>query len=144
MLAILQRRLAWQWWRHLLVLLVLFFAAGQVKLSSVLQQEPRGLIFFALSLLSIFASRKHFHQFKQSVISLGKEPQRLLEIGLWQDYFLVRQKALWFASMPTYCAVIGATLGLESIAKALLLLCSLLLFWLYRTPRQVWYVPAAV
>lgn len=144
MLAILQRRLAWQWWRPLLVLLALFFAAGQIKFSTVLQQEPWGLLFFVLSLLTIFASRKCFHQFKQSLISLGKEPQRLQEIGLWQDYFLVRQKALWFASLPTYCAALGATLGLETIAKALLLLCSLLLFWLYRTPRQVWYVHSAV
>lgn len=143
MLATIQRRMAWQWWWQLSVLLLVLLGLGRFTLAAPLAQEPRGLIFFALSLLSLFASRRPFHQFKQSVIRLGQNPQRLQSLEAWQDYQRARGRALWVASVPAYCGAIGALLGLESLAAALLLLCSLLLFWLYRTPRQLWFVSAS-
>lgn len=139
MLTIVKKRLAWQWWRQLFLLLAPVFALNRLEYSSVLEQQVWGLTVFVLSLLSIFASRGCFHRFKHTVIRLGQDSQRFTRTSGWQEYFIVRQKALWVASIPAYCAALGAPFGLETIAKVLLVFCSLLLLWLYRTPRQLWF-----
>lgn len=139
MLAQLQRKLAWQWWRSLVVALLLFFVVGRFDLSKILKQEPWGMVFFALSLLTLFVSRSSFHRFKHAVIELGQQAQRFEHVELWDGYMRVRGVALRWAMLPVICATLGVVLGLEPIAGFLLLLSSLLLFWLYRTPRQLWY-----
>lgn len=102
------------------------------------------MLYFALGLLTLFFSRTHFHAFKRAVIALGKDPQRFEAVEHWSDYLRVRGKALWVAGLPAFTAVPGLLIGLEPVAGFLLLLCSLLLFWLYRTPGQLWYRAGSV
>ena len=49
----------------------------------------------------------------------------------------VRRKALFGASLPAWIGVPGVFAGLNGVALILLGVTSLVLFWLYRIPRQL-------
>src|SRR5690554_3727036 len=84
-----------------------------------------------------FLSRSPFNTFKAVLVEFSVAlPQRLPR--LWQTYFLVRRRALLAAMLPAAMAFAGRLLGLEKTPVLLLVLTSLLLLWLYRTPRQLW------
>lgn len=132
-----------QWWSVVLALLLTFVLVRRLPASTALAEEPWSLLFFVLAMLTCFASRRCFHRFKRTVIDMAGEPARLRQVQGWHGYLLVRRHALWLAALPAVCAILASPLGLPLTPAFLLLLCSLLLLWLYRTPRQLCYIAAA-
>jgi hypothetical protein len=59
------------------------------------------------------------------------------EAQAWADLRRVRRRGLLVASLPGWSAALGALCGLEPIARLLLVGASLVLFLLYRIPRQL-------
>ncbi|WP_133539748.1 MFS transporter [Thiopseudomonas denitrificans] len=130
-------RSAGQWWLALLVLAAILLVPLPFRLTALLQHSLAGLIFFVAGLLTVFFSRSPFNTFKSVLVEFSVAvPQRLPK--LWQTYFLVRRRALLTAMLPAVAALLGRLSGLEQTPVLLLCLTSMLLLWLYRTPRQLW------
>lgn len=130
-------RSALQWWLTLLVLVAILVVPLPFEPPTLLQHSLAGLIFFIAGLLTVFFSRSPFNTVKSVLIEFSVAvPQRLPK--LWQTYFLVRRRALTAAMLPAAAAFAGRLLGLEQTPILLLWLTSLLLLWLYRSPRQLW------
>ncbi|TDQ36191.1 hypothetical protein DFQ45_11458 [Thiopseudomonas denitrificans] len=133
----LRLRSAGQWWLALLVLAAILLVPLPFRLTALLQHSLAGLIFFVAGLLTVFFSRSPFNTFKSVLVEFSVAvPQRLPK--LWQTYFLVRRRALLTAMLPAVAALLGRLSGLEQTPVLLLCLTSMLLLWLYRTPRQLW------
>lgn len=130
-------RSAGQWWLALFVIVVLLVVPIPVRRLTVLQQPPGSLVYFVAGLLLLFFSRSFFHAFKCAVVAFdGADATQ--QAQLWSRYFQVRRRALLVAMLPAVAALVGRLLGLEEVPVVLLWLASLLLLWLYRTPRQLW------
>lgn len=128
---------ALQWWLALLVLAVILQVPLPFAPLELLQHSVAGLVFFIAGLLSVFFSRSPFNTFKTILVEFSVAvPQRLPK--LWATYFQVRRRALLIALLPAAAAFAGRVLGLEQTPVFLLCMTSLLLLWLYRTPRQLW------
>lgn len=128
---------AGQWWLALLLLVAILKMPLPSGLPALLQHSLIGLIYFVAGLCSVFFSRSPFNTFKSVLVEFSVAvPERLPK--LWQTYFLVRRRALLMALLPAFFALLGRLLGLEETPVLLLWLTSLLLLWLYRTPRQLW------
>ncbi len=133
----LRLRSAGQWWLAILVLAVILLVPLPFKPLTLLQHSVAGLVFFIGGLLTVFFSRSPFNTFKAILVEFSVAvPQRLPK--LWQTYFMVRRRALLTAMLPAAAAFVGRLLGLEQTPVLLLLMTSLLLVWLFRTPRQLW------
>lgn len=133
----LRLRSAAQWWLAALVLAAILLVPLPDTFPALLQHSVAGLVFFVTGLLTVFFSRSPFNTFKAVLVEFSVAlPQRLPR--LWQTYFLVRRRALMAAMLPAVMAFAGRLLGLEQTPVLLLVLTSLLLLWLYRTPRQLW------
>lgn len=130
-------RSAGQWWLALFVITALLAAPIPVQRLAVLQQPPGSLVFFVAGLLLLFCSRPFFHAFKRAVVAFSGADARQ-QAQLWSQYFQARRRALLVAMLPAVAALVGRMLGLEEVPVVLLWLASLLLLWLYRTPRQLW------
>lgn len=129
---------ALQWWAAVLVLLAILLMPLPFELPAVLRHAWGGLLFFVVGLLTVFFSRTPFNTLKTILIEFSVAvPQRVPK--LWCSYFQVRRRALLIAMLPAAMALIGRLLGLEQTPIFLLWLTSLLLVWLYRTPRQMWH-----
>lgn len=129
---------ALQWWAAVLVLLAILLLPLPFERLTILRHQWGGLAFFVLGLFTVFFSRSPFNTLKAVLVEFSVAvPQRLPK--LWQTYFQVRRRALLIAMLPAAMALIGRLLGLEHTPIFLLWLTSLLLVWLYRTPRQMWH-----
>ena len=130
-------RSALQWWSALLaVFAVLLVPLPTAHKLAVLSQPPGSQVFLFVGLLTLFFSRSNFHHFKRAVVAFsatnGKPRSQL-----WHEYFCVRRSALLLALLPAMAALLGRMLGLDEVPQFLLCFASLLLLWLYRTPRQL-------
>jgi hypothetical protein len=59
------------------------------------------------------------------------------EAEAWARLRRVRRRGLLIASLPAWFAAAGALLGMEPVARLLLVFGSLVLLVLYRIPRQL-------
>lgn len=126
-----------QWWLALLAVALLLATPLPFTPATLLQHSLASLVFFVAGLLTVFFSRASFNTFKRILVEFSVAvPERLPK--LWQTYFMVRRRALLIAMLPAAVAFVGRLLGLEQTPVLMLGLTSLLLVWLYRTPRQLW------
>ena len=133
----LRYRSARQWWLTLLALIVLLVIPLPFQPLAILQHSLASLVFFTAGLLTVFFSRAAFNAFKLVIVEFSVAvPGRLPK--LWQKYFAVRRRALLTGMLPAATGFVGRLLGLEQTPVLMLVLTSLLLLWLYRTPRQLW------
>ena len=102
-----------------------------------LQVEFVSLLFFVVALCLLFLNAKPFQRFKHAVIAVGAARDSEAEPAAWQDLMHIRLQALWYACIPAWSAALAKVLGLEMPVVVLLALASPVLFWLYRTPRQL-------
>lgn len=132
-----RRTLRVLWWLQLAVavLPVWLFPAASFNLG--LQVEFVSLLFFVVALCLLFLNAKPFQRFKRAVIAVGAARDSEAEPAAWQDLMHIRLQALWYACIPAWSAALAKVLGLEMPVVVLLALASPVLFWLYRTPRQL-------
>ena len=67
----------------------------------------------------------------QKALDTAQEP------AAWDALARARQRALLAAGLPTWIATLAVFVGLEGVPLLLLVLSTLVLFYLYRIPRQV-------
>lgn len=132
-----RRTLRVLWWLQLAVavLPVWLFPAARFNLG--LQTEFVSLLFFVFALCLLFLNAKPFQRFKHAVIAVGAARDSEAEPAAWQDLMHIRLQTLWYACIPAWSAALAKVLGLEMPVVVLLALASPVLFWLYRTPRQL-------
>ena len=58
-------------------------------------------------------------------------------LAAWDHLAQVRRRALLAAGLPAWIAALAVFVGLEGVPLLLLALSTLVLFYLYRIPRQV-------
>ena len=132
-----RRTLRVYWWLQLAiaVLPVWLFPSAIVDLDQ--HRELASLLFFVVALFLLFLNAKPFQRFKHAVIAVGQSRDTEREQAAWQHLMHIRLQALWYACVPAWSAALAKIMGLEMPVVVLLAVASPVLFWLYRTPRQL-------
>ncbi|SFP18404.1 MFS transporter [Pseudomonas borbori] len=131
-----RRRLALAWWSQLaltlapLLVLDLLFAADR-------QLTVLAMPLFIAGMASMFVSLPLFHAYKHALIATEKHLDTPQEPSAWLALAARRRLALLGAGLPAWIAAIAVFAGLEAIPLTLLALSSVVLFYLYRIPRQL-------
>ena len=93
--------------------------------------------FFIAGMLSMFVSLRFFGAYKRGLIATQKALDTPQEPEAWAQLARVRHRALLVAGFPTWIATLGVFFGLEGVPLFLLSVSTLVLFYLYRIPRQL-------
>jgi len=125
------------WWLQLAVAMlpVWLFPSAIYDLGA--QIERVSVLFFVVALTLLFLNNRPFQRFKHAVIALGKVRDTEQEAAAWQYLMHCRLQALWYACLPAWAAALAKLLDLEMPVIVLLAVATPVLFWLYRTPRQL-------
>lgn len=131
-----RRRLARAWWWQLGLTLVPLFGLnllfGADRHVGVLSMP-----LFIAGLASMFVSLPLFHAYKHALIATEKALDSPAEPAAWSALAARRRLALFGAGLPAWIAALAVFAGLEAIPLILLALSSVVLFYLYRIPRQL-------
>lgn len=132
-----RRTLRMLWWLQLAVAMlpVWLFPSAIYDLGA--QIERVSVLFFVVALTLLFLNNRPFQRFKHAVIALGKVRDTEQEAAAWQYLMHCRLQALWYACLPAWAAALAKLLDLEMPVIVLLAVATPVLFWLYRTPRQL-------
>jgi hypothetical protein len=128
-----RRRLVRDGWLRIVLLVVPVLLLGRLPPLA----EQGALVSFALGLVALFPSLGRFTAFKHQLIATEQALGSDREAQAWAALRRVRRRGLQVASLPGWSAALGALCGLEPIARLLLVGASLVLFLLYRIPRQL-------
>ncbi len=131
-----RRRLALAWWLQLALMLAPLLLV-EVLAGDTPPREPLLMPLFIVGLLSMFVSLPLFHAYKRALIATGNARDGGDEALAWNRLGLHRRNALLGASLPAWFAAAALLAGQELIPLLLLTLSSLVLFYLYRIPRQL-------
>lgn len=131
-----KRRLSFNWWQYLalalLPLFVLNLVFGQVPLLPVLAMP-----LFIAGVASMFLSLRYFHGYKHALIATSKALDTPEEPAAWITLAARRRTALLVAAIPAWVGALAVFVGLEAVPLFLLALSTMVLFYLYRIPRQL-------
>ena len=131
-----KRRLSFNWWQYLalalLPLFVLNLVFGQVALLPVLAMP-----LFIAGVASMFLSLRYFHGYKHALIATSKALDTPEEPAAWITLAARRRTALLVAAIPSWGGALAVFVGLEAVPLFLLALSTMVLFYLYRIPRQL-------
>ena len=132
-----RRTLRMLWWLQLAVAMlpVWLFPAAVYDLGE--QTETASIVFFVVALSLLFFNNKPFQRFKHAVIAVGVARDTPQEHAAWQHLMHLRLQALWFACLPAWAGTLAKILGMELPVVILLAISTPVLFWLYRTPKQL-------
>lgn len=131
-----RRRLALAWWWHLAVVLAPLFVLN-LLFGADQQVGVLSMPMFIAGLASMFVSLPLFHAYKHALIATEKALDSPAEPAAWLALAARRRLALLGAGLPAWIAAIAVFAGLEAIPLVLLALSSVVLFYLYRIPRQL-------
>ena len=132
-----RRRLSFSWWQQLLLtLLPLVLVCGVFGSAEPLLPELAMPLFIA-GVASMFVTLRTFGPYKHGLINLQKALDTPQEPAAWDELARARQRSLLAAGLPTWIATLAVFVGLEGVPLLLLVLSTLVLFYLYRVPRQV-------
>ena len=132
-----RRRLSFSWWQQLLLtLLPLVLVTWLFGKSEPLLPELAMPLFIA-GVASMFVTLRTFGPYKHGLINLQKALDTPQEPAAWDELARARQRSLLAAGLPTWIATLAVFVGLEGVPLLLLVLSTLVLFYLYRIPRQV-------
>ena len=132
-----RRRLSFSWWQQLLltllplVLVTWFFGKSEPLLPEL------AMPLFIAGVASMFVTLRTFGPYKHGLINLQKALDTPQEPAAWDELARARQRSLLAAGLPTWIATLAVFVGLEGVPLLLLVLSTLVLFYLYRVPRQV-------
>ncbi|TFF03321.1 MFS transporter [Pseudomonas sp. BCA14] len=132
-----KRRLSFNWWQYLaLALLPLFMISllfGQAEPMLSILAMP----FFIAGVASMFLSLRYFNGYKHALIATSKALDTQNEPAAWITLAARRRTALLVAALPAWIGALAVFVGLEAVPLCLLALSTLVLFYLYRIPRQL-------
>ncbi|WP_248805534.1 MFS transporter [Pseudomonas sp. MWU13-2100] len=132
-----KRRLAVGWWKQLVLSVLPLFVAnwffGQAEPLLPVLAMP----FFIAGVASMFVSLRFFGAYKRSLIATQAALDTPEEPAAWIELASVRRKALVVAALPTWIGTLAVFVGLEAVPLMLLVLSTVVLFYLYRIPRQL-------
>lgn len=132
-----RRQLSHDGWLYLVLMI------GPVLVSSRFGQLPGGFVehlalpLFAAGLVLLFLNLPRFTAYKHALIATETASGTDAELAAWSALRAVRLKALRVAALPAWVAAVGSPIGLEPVAQLLLTCGSLVLWLLYRVPRQL-------
>ena len=132
-----KRRLSFAWWQHLVIalapLLVLAWAFGGMAPLIPMLAMP----VFLAGVASMFLSLRYFHGYKHALIATSKALDTAEEPAAWITLAARRRTALMVAAVPAWVGALAVFVGLEAVPLFLLALSTMVLFYLYRIPRQL-------
>lgn len=132
-----RRILRMLWWLQLAVAMlpVWLFPAAIFDVGE--KTELFSFVFFVVALCLLFLNVRPFRSFKHAVIALGQVLHTEQEPDAWQHLMHARLQALWYACIPAWAGALAKIFSLELPVVFLLAVATPVLFWLYRTPRQL-------
>lgn len=132
-----RRTLRMLWWLQLAVAILPVWLLPADVYDVGEHVHTASFVFFAFALCLLFLNNRPFHRFKHAVIAVGAARNTPDEDAAWQHLMHLRLQALWFACLPAWAATLAKILGMEMPVVVLLAITTPVLFWLYRTPKQL-------
>lgn len=120
------------WWGWLALCLLPWLLLGPIDIN--LGLPPMAI--FLTGLFALFPSLKAFSAFKRALWTMS-ERDEAAETSRWAALQRAQSWGLYWASLPAWLAALGSLSGLGGVACLLLVLGSLMTFFLYRIPKQV-------
>ena len=132
-----RRRLSFSWWQQLVLTLLPLLLANFLFGESAPLLPFLKMPLFIAGVASMVVTLRFFNPYKHALIALQKSLDTAQEPEAWATLARVRYPALLVAGLPTWIATLAVFVGLEGVPLLLLVVSTLLLFYLYRIPRQV-------
>ena len=132
-----KRRLSVGWWKQLVLSVLPLFVANWFFGRSEPLLPVLAMPFFIAGVASMFVSLRFFGDYKRSLIATQAALNSPQEPAAWIELANVRRKALVAAALPTWIGILAVFVGLEAVPLILLVLSTVVLFYLYRIPRQL-------
>ena len=132
-----KRRLSFAWWQYLALALLPLFVINLVFGRAESLLPVLALPFFIAGVASMFLSLRYFHAYKHALIATAKALDTPEEPAAWIALAARRRTALLVAALPAWIGALAVFVGLEAVPLFLLALSTMVLFYLYRIPRQL-------
>lgn len=132
-----KRRLSFNWWQYLALALVPLFVINLVFGQAESLLPVLAMPFFIAGVASMFLSLRYFNGYKHALIATSKALDTPEEPATWITLAARRRTALLVAAVPAWIGALAVFVGLEAVPLFLLALSTLVLFYLYRIPRQL-------
>ena len=132
-----RRRLSIAWWKYLALALVPLFVLNGLFGQGAGILPVLAMPFFIAGVASMFLSLRYFHGYKHALIATSKALDTPEEPAAWMTLAARRRTALLVAAVPAWIGALAVFVGLEAVPLFLLALSTLVLFYLYRIPRQL-------
>lgn len=132
-----RRRLAVNWWQYLALALLPLFVINLVFGKTEPLLPVLAMPFFIAGVASMFVSLRYFNGYKHALIATQKSLDTPEEPAAWITLAARRRVALLIAGLPAWIGALAVFVGLEAVPLFLLALSTLVLFYLYRIPRQL-------
>ncbi|MCX9154094.1 MULTISPECIES: nuclear FMR1 interacting 1 family protein [Pseudomonas] len=132
-----KRRLSFSWWQYLALALLPLFVINLVFGRGEALLPVLAMPFFIAGVASMFVSLRFFNGYKHALIATSKALDTPEEPAAWITLAARRRMALLVAALPAWVGALAVFVGLEAVPLFLLALSTLVLFYLYRIPRQL-------
>ncbi|MBT2371267.1 MFS transporter [Pseudomonas fluorescens] len=132
-----RRRLSVNWWQYLALALLPLFVINLVFGKTEPLLPVLAMPLFIAGVASMFVSLRYFNGYKHALISTQKALDTPEEPAAWITLAARRRMALLIAALPAWIGALAVFVGLEAVPLFLLALSTLVLFYLYRIPRQL-------
>lgn len=132
-----RRRLSVNWWQYLALALLPLFVINLVFGKTEPLLPVLAMPFFIAGVASMFVSLRYFNGYKHALIKTQKALDTPEESAAWITLSACRRVALLIAALPAWIGALAVFVGLEAVPLFLLALSTLVLFYLYRIPRQL-------
>ena len=132
-----KRRLSVNWWQYLALALLPLFVLNLVFGQAHSLLPVLAMPFFIAGVASMFLSLRYFNGYKHALIATSKALDTPEEPAAWITLAARRRAALLIAAVPAWIGALAVFVGLEAVPLFLLALSTLVLFYLYRIPRQL-------
>lgn len=132
-----KRRLSFSWWQYLAMALLPLFVLNLVFGKAEPLLPVLAMPLFIAAVASMFLSLRYFHGYKRALIATAKALDTAEEPAAWITLAARRRVALLVAALPAWIGALAVFVGLEAVPLFLLALSTMVLFYLYRIPRQL-------
>ncbi|AMB84021.1 MFS transporter [Pseudomonas agarici] len=132
-----KRRLAISWYQQLVLSVLPLVVANGLFGQSPPLLPVLAMPLFIAGVASMFISLRFFGAYKRSLIATQAVLDTPEEPAAWIALANVRRKALVVAALPAWIGALAVFVGLEAVPLVLLVVSTVVVFYLYRIPRQL-------
>nr|WP_232965858.1 MFS transporter [Pseudomonas palleroniana] len=129
--------MSFNWWQYLALALLPLFVINLLFSQAEPMLSVLAMPFFIAGVASMFLSLRYFNGYKHALIATSKALDTPDEPAAWITLAARRRTALMVAALPAWIGTLAVFVGLEAVPLCLLALSTLVLFYLYRIPRQL-------